>query len=504
MKNKSVLKKQILVYGILCAILLLIVVFSMLGEKVAYNDGAGWDGLFYRNVAYNFSNMIFDHQYDLYHIKRIFPFAVINIVFNVFNIEKNNISLLWGIQTLNFVALFAGVYFFAKISGKLNFSIPLIIVSFSALFFNYPILKLMGYYPFLTDTYALVFAIIQFYCFINRKKILLIVVSIFGAFTWPTIFLCGLILEFLPREELALGYPGTRVDRVLFILLKTFFIFAIPITFVLGGMAFFYLKGRNILEIEWTGIVLNKYFVIPALFAVPLYIWALLRPVKISIADSGKRFFLSLKYSNIILFIIIYFFINATQRYFSSTEDSLTLIYMLFARLLMPSVQAPLAFVVCNFMYYGFVIILLCIFWEDAFKRYANYGYSFFIIIVLGLMMSVNTESRHMLSFMPFLLFPLFEVIGNYVTVKFSIVFSLLSLLLSRFWFKINVEGIEEAFIFVSHDSYARFPAQRYFMSQGPWMSYPMYLIFSGIFLVSFIMLYLYIKKIRKKEVVDE
>jgi hypothetical protein len=501
MKNENITKN--LVYVILCAILLGIVVFSMLGEKVAYNDGAGWDGLFYRNVAYNFSNEILDNQYDLYHIKRILPFAVINIVFNIFNIEKNNTSLLWGIQILNIIILFVGVYFFIKILHKLNFSVPLIIVSFSTLFFNYPILKLMGYYPFLTDTYALVFAIIQFYCFVNKKNILLIIISIFGAFTWPTLYMCGLILIFLPRKELTLSLPKTQFDRALFILIKTLFIFIVPIAFILGAMFFYITRGRNILEIDWAGIALNKYFVIPALFAVSFYIWALLRPIKVSIVDCTKKFFVSLKCSNILLFIIMYAFVNIIQRYLANKEPSSSLIYMLFVRLLMPAVQAPFAFIVCHFMYYGFAIILLCIFWKDVVKRYANYGYSFFVIIVLGLMMSLNTESRHMLSFIPFLLFPLFEVIKTYVTVKFAIAFSLLSLFLSRFWFKINVEGIEEAFVFVSHNNYTQFPAQRYFMSQGPWMSYPVYLIFSGIFLVTFITLYLYMKKIREKEVVN-
>jgi hypothetical protein len=185
-------------------------------------------------------------------------------------------------------------------------------------------------------------------------------------------------------------------------------------------------------------------------------------------------------------------------------EAPISLKTMLIGRLLMPAVQAPFAFIVCNFMYYGFVIVLLCVFWGDVIKRYANYGYSFFIIIVLGLMMSVNTESRHMLSFVPFLIFPLFEVIKKYITIKFAVVFLLLSLFFSRFWFKINVKGIETAFAFVNNDNYSRFPAQRYFMSQGPWMSYSIYLIFLGIFFVSFIAFYLYMKEMKKKEIVNE
>jgi hypothetical protein len=186
------------------------------------------------------------------------------------------------------------------------------------------------------------------------------------------------------------------------------------------------------------------------------------------------------------------------QHYFSDSSNPVPLVGMLLGRLLIPAVQAPLAFLASHFMYYGFLIIFLCIFWKDVVKEYAKYGYSFFIIIVLGLIMFFNTESRHLLSFIPFLFFPSVEITKRYFTVKSAAVFSIVSLFLSRFWFKVNVEGIEEAFVFVSHNDYTQFPAQRYFMSQGPWMSYTIYLVFSCLFVMSFIIIYAWIKKANK------
>jgi hypothetical protein len=196
--------------------------------------------------------------------------------------------------------------------------------------------------------------------------------------------------------------------------------------------------------------------------------------------------------------IILFFSARTIQFYFSDPSNPVPLVMMLFQRLLIPALQAPLAFIVSHFMYYGFIIIFLCIFWKDVVKEYAKYGYSFFIIVVLGLIMFFNTESRHLLSFIPFLFFPAVENIKKYFTVKSAIVFSIASLFLSRFWFKINVEGIEEAFVFVSHNDYTQFPAQRYYMSHGPWMSYSMYLVFSFLFIVSFIIISLWIKNTNK------
>jgi hypothetical protein len=171
---------------------------------------------------------------------------------------------------------------------------------------------------------------------------------------------------------------------------------------------------------------------------------------------------------------------------------------MLAGRIIMPAAQAPFAYLICNFMYYGFIVICLCMCWKDAIKSYAKYGYSFFIIIILGLIMSLNTESRHLLSFVPFFIFPFLEFINKHITVKFSIFFSIISLILSRFWFTINVEGISEAFENWTPTAYESFPAQRLFMNNGPWMSYPMYILFSFIFVLSFIFIYLYLRKKNK------
>ncbi|GHU52912.1 hypothetical protein FACS189496_3730 [Bacilli bacterium] len=483
------------VYTGLCIVLFLIVLSSAFGEKVAYNDGAGWDGLFYRNVCYDFSDMILDHQYDTYRIQRILPFGIINVIYNLFHIDKTNSSFLYGIQILNIITLGIGVFYFFRVSKKLEFSVSSVIIGFSAIFFNYPILKLMGYYPFLTDTYALVLAIIQFNYFVSKRTIQLVIVSIFGAFTWPALFLCGLILAFLPGREIELQIPQNKLEKKILSFLKMGISVAIPIIFIL--VFYFYyvvIRGHDIQN--WYTISVNWFFIILALITTPIYIWLLIKPINISFGSTIKNFFMAIKPLQIGLLVIVYIVIKSVQQYLSNGTALVSIIGMVAGRILIPATQAPFAYLVCNFMYYGLIVIFLCIYWNDAIKRYANYGYSFFIVIILGLIMSLNTESRHLLSFVPFLILPFIEVINKRFNVKFSIIFSIASLALSRFWFKINVEGIEEAFEDWTIGSYESFPAQRYFMAQGPWMSYSMYVLFLGVFVLSFISGYLYLKKV--------
>jgi hypothetical protein len=490
-----------LAWIILHVILFSIMLFSMLGEKVAYNDGAGWDGLLYREATYNFSNMILNHQYDAYRIQRILPFAVINIIYNIFHIEKSNLSLLWGMQILNFIILAVGCYYFYQISKKLKFSISAIIVGFSVLFFNYPTLKLIGYYPFLTDLYALVFALMQFYYFVTNKTIKLVIVSILGAFIWPILLLCGLILAFLPNEEIELSLPEKKSDKVFLNLLKIIVTLSIPVLFLLLYVYVVIIRRRDMQTLYC--ISLNWYFIIAALITTPIYVWFLLKPINITFSSAIRNFFRSIKIAKIIPFFIIYLSVKIVQHYLSDGTSSVSMFFMVIIRIIIPSAQAPFAFLICNFMYYGFIVILMCFYWKLTIKQYAKYGYSYFIIIILGLIMSLNTESRHMLSFVPFLIFPFIELINNKFSVKFSIVFSVSSLILSRFWFKINVDGIEEAFvspppIHSLYSIYESFPAQRYFMAIGPWMAYSIYLLFLGIFIFSVISIFYYLKKMKK------
>ena len=65
-------------------------------------------------------------------------------------------------------------------------------------------------------------------------------------------------------------------------------------------------------------------------------------------------------------------------------------------------------------------------------------------------------------------------------------------LTMSCFWWHINVPGISQAFLTYEVDVYMQFPAQRYFMFQGPWQGHQTYLLFLAIelLLLAFIVVF--------------
>jgi hypothetical protein len=489
-----------LIYLGLCMILFSIVLFSMLGEKVPRNAGAGWDGVYYRDVMYNFSSEIFNHHYDRYRIQRILPFAVLNIVYNVIDIKKTDASLMDGIQILNFINLIFAVIFFYRISRQMNLKNALVIIGFSAFFLNYPILKNMGYFPFSTDPFALTFALMQFYYFIAKKDVSLVIVSIFGAFIWPTLLVCGLILAFLPRQELVLAIPEKKIETIILITAKVLFTIIVPVLFL-----YVIIRGKELagpwLQ-GWFNITINWFFVTGAVITTPVYIWFLLKPVNISISVFVKDFIKNVSFVKIVLLIGIFAVVTLVQYYLSDKTTVAPFYDMLIGRIFIPSLQAPWAFLVFNFSYYGLIVILMCFYWDVIVKTYAGYGMSFCLIITFALMMSVNTESRHLMSFIPFLFFPfLKELNDNYKStnafLKFSIIFLAFSLIWSRFWFRMNVVGLDKALEEYTHTEYEPFPAQRIMISGGPWTIYPVYSLLLLVCIICAVLLFVYLKRMK-------
>lgn len=465
--------------------MLAIVLFTSSLETVEHNDGAGWDGLFYREIAYNFTDMAKNKEIDNYRIKRILPFAVINLFYSAFKIEKTNASLLLGMQVLNCITLCFGVYLFFLISRKMKLSASTEIVGFSAFFLNFPILKSMAYEPFQTDIYAFVLAMAMFCCFREQKRALLLFISFLGALTWPFMFLCGLILAFFPKKEFLMSSEASASLSKL----KILSCFAIPVLYV-SLLYFCSVKDKDIQFYYDKTIIWG--FVIAALLTAPVYTYFLLKPIKFSFKAVLKDFIAAAKPINILCLLFIYLGFNMILRFLSNDIEMSSVPFMFIRHIIVASAQAPFAALVCHFMYFGLIVIFLCLYWKESVEKYAKYGYSFCIVIAIAFIMSFDVESRHLTALFPFMVFPLLEILNEKFNMRYAIVFLLISLVISRFYFPINVDGIAEAFanLYENHTSYENFPAQRYFMSFGPWMSYKMYAVFSGTFLLAYLIIY--------------
>lgn len=87
MQNKTI------TWLVLFFILLSLLILSIFSEKISIGDGAGWDGTYYKKICENFSNDIFNNNIDRYTLQRVFPFAIINMVVEIFNLPKTYRSI---------------------------------------------------------------------------------------------------------------------------------------------------------------------------------------------------------------------------------------------------------------------------------------------------------------------------------------------------------------------------------------------------------------------------
>ena len=147
-------------------------------------------------MAQTFSEKINGDSYNTYKIQRILPFALINTIFNIFGWDKSNTQIMTAMIVLCILAVIVSLIYFFKTSNTLQLDTTLEIIAFSAIFYNYPILKHLGYYPFQTDIFAFMLGIMIFYFFIKRKKWLIVLTGIIGAFIWPTLLITSLALAF--------------------------------------------------------------------------------------------------------------------------------------------------------------------------------------------------------------------------------------------------------------------------------------------------------------------
>lgn len=103
-------------YFFIFLIILVVSLFtgSLLFEQIPYNNGAGFDGSFYREVARDFHSVFNNEGYDSFRIQRIFPFFILNYAFSFLSIETNDQNLLYGITFLHYINLFIQFFFFLK------------------------------------------------------------------------------------------------------------------------------------------------------------------------------------------------------------------------------------------------------------------------------------------------------------------------------------------------------------------------------------------------------
>ncbi len=492
-ESKNTLYRRLFLLSILIAIL----IYSFTGEKLPYNNGLGWDGEDYFDILQNFSNLYFNHGINAYHIQRILPFAIIHYIFLLLGIEITTQSAITGMCILNFTCIMLTVVYFFKISKKCNWNPKTETIAFAICFFNVPILKVFGYYPLLTDCPAYLLSYMTMYYYLTNNKVMEVIVGIMALVTWPILAFVIWILAFFPRTEVKILEDNDKLSKLFYNLVRVVFTLWLPLLFFAINGAFSYLHPEiPFMERYNHRHPFNFFHATICILAGAYFFYRAAKAFRLEWLYVLKSIFEKHNFiiiaSSLIGFIILY----SLSKWYGG-ENSFSMVGQIVA---LPeyAMSDIYIFLETHFLYLGLFFLVLLLSWKEfVSEACTKFGIGFLMVVLLALVFVTEIETRKLTSFYPVFLIPLAAIINrkginNWV----PIVYVIISLVLSFFWWHINVEGIEESFI-ARIDNYRAFPAQRYFMFMGPWQCREVYLIISIIEIVfGLIIYYLHKKKL--------
>lgn len=465
--------RRIVIVGILIGIL----IYSFTGEKLPYNNGLGWDGEDYFSILQNFSDSYLSHGINAYHIQRILPFAILHYTYSLFGIEVTPQSAVAGCSVLNFLCILLTVLYFFKISKNRKWNPTTETIAFAICFFNVPILKVFGYYALLTDCPAYLLSYMAIYYFLTNNRIMEAIVGLMAMITWPFLALVIWMLAFFPRDEVQQLDSDDRSSKLLSYLVRIAYTMWLPVLFVAVSLVMHSAHPERPF-VEWFNHRHPLCFLhacICIITTAVLFFFAS-KAFKLNWNIVLTTIFKKRNFLLIVASFVVFVCVYKASTFFGG-KSTFSPIGQIVALQEYPATDI---FVILetHFIYLGLFFLMIILLWKDFVQEVCRkYGIGLLLVVMLGLIFITEIETRKLISFYPVFLIPLMGLIDkksfkNWVPFAFVVI----SLILSFFWWKINVPGIMESFI-ARIDNYRAFPAQRYFMFMGPWQCRMVYMI---------------------------
>lgn len=442
---------------ILIILLIGIVLIQIPGEKVPINEGTMGHGLFFRQVAIEFVDVIDRDSYNIWQLQHIMPFALVHVIYVVLGFELEPDTLMSGMLILNLLFLGLTVYWFFRITKKLRLSNELEALAFVLVFFNFFVLKDTWYHPFTTEMAAMMIGMGQVNYFVRYEKSKLFLVSLVGAFVSPFLLPVGLCLWVFPGDKLEL-YPEQK-PKTAFPVITTFLLM-----FLLIGLA----NWAGVLDGSWSEI---SWFFLSLVSMMIFLLWVMMQNT-VDWVKSWKMLSHKLKPVKIMSFFGVLLAASLLLFLLSGSNSNVSL-RSLFQAFIKGLLNYPLDFITGHLMYYGLLVVTALVFMSRIIKEAALLGIGFTLAMVLLMFFALHPNSTTMVPFLPLLVLALVKGIRRYkLQWKEVLIAGGINLLLSMFWVRINVPGVEEAMLEGMKDS---FPVQRYWMHFGHAQSLPVY-----------------------------
>jgi len=448
------------------------------GEKIAINEGFGWDGQLYGTLA---REMNFRALGD-YSFQRILPSTLVHLALSALRQPMDNEHIVLAFGLLNLGMMLISCVLYREIADELHLRQRGFWLGFAAIFINFAHCKGIWYYPVVTDPTAVALSLAMLLYYLRGQVFRLFLASFLGAFTWPSLIYAGAFLLAFRRgpvkEE---GADGPRWLAV-----------ALAAAACAWAIIHYYVHDGGV----GPGLAQPIRWAMPlSIFLAGLYLYlgsAILLHRMSSIGCLKQLLFWRTGLA-ILLWAVCRIPITLWADH---SIDSVTT-YSAIRDIIMRSAVKPLGFLVSHPVYFGpaFLMFLFC--WRSFSRIVARYGAGLVAVVLMGVFTSLTPESRQSLpSYV--MAAPFLGILVDELALppRFFWLFGAVALLSTKAWMHMGLPADDDG-------QYLSFPMQNLFMNSGVWMNNRMYVIQGGIVLAVAALFYAHLRKASEKGVFE-
>jgi hypothetical protein len=460
-------------YSIIVMVLILATwgTFSLIwGERIPINHGFGWDGQKYGAIAQEMNI----RSLNTYYFQRILPSAIVHFSLTALQQPLDPYHVTIGFGLLNLLLMVLSCALYRLIANELNLHPLGLWVGYIGLFVNFAHLKFALYDPVLTDVTAATISLSMLLFYLRRQQVMLAVVTVLGALTWPTLIYIGISMLVFPRKPI----DESESKLGVWVSLGT-----VVYVFVRG---FWFCYKFYILHSNWEQRVAQ-----PIGIAIPLSLLLCVLYVCIAFNEllrgiSANTLLASLSPWWAAVAAILFASAKIPAHLWAAHTDVVTSLHGTIVAFVEHSVVKPAGFLVAHAMYFGPAFLLFIFYWKPFARIIRNYGFGLTIVILMGIFTSINTESRQNLpAYMIAVPFLGLLIEQSNLSARFVWLMGAVALVFSKCWMAMNLPSYDSG-------EYLNFPFQSFFMNLGPWMSNQMYALQGLVTLAAAGILYTY------------
>jgi hypothetical protein len=432
----------------------------VLQEHIKIQDGLGWDGALFAPWARDFRAVLRDGV-DAYYAQRVLPSAVAYFGLDSLGLPASNRAIVRAFQIANVVLVALSAWSYDVAARSLRVSAQSRWLGALGLFGSFAILKFSAFDPVLTDVWGFSFGMFQVQFYLTRRHLPLALVSMLGAFAWPTLLPAGACLLFFqavaePRVGTPARTPWHLHDLIAGVLVAVWVWLCWPMA-----------KAGHTLG-NSTGEI-DLRFVRLSLVLSAAYLFVGTRELLADRRLLEPRTYLRAAWSLPGALAVATFAAALGLRSALTTRPGLYGLKDTIEMTVFSALKEPGIFALAHVLYWGPLVLLMFLGWRRVVAAIQRAGPGMTGVAVLALVMSLNGESRKLVSFAPLFYVCLLPVLDQLaISARRAWFLGITTLLFSRVWirFEGNMTG-----------DLARLPGQMLYMVMGPWITPEMYLL---------------------------